>query len=166
MILAATHAIWHRIAWVEAQLASLPHRAAAVLEQPLLIIRTRVEHVAAAAIATTQPALGWIGRDLTAIKARLRALEHASTGAIVGVVAGAILAGLGLGWARCSNVARAGRHLCGLDRALLEAFLLGSTVIVSSVSLVELAELLLEVEDELAGAILGGFRETRGATAG
>jgi len=40
-------------------------------------------------------------------------------------VAGAVFSGLKLGWLRCSNVNRVGRFLCGFDRALLDALLLG-----------------------------------------
>lgn len=162
LIHAATHAIWHRIAWLEQQIAELPHRASIVFEQPVKIIRTEIQHVAAAAVAIPLPRIRTLERDYAWLRDKLRSLERGGVVAAVGVVAGVLLAKLGLSWTRCSNVAKVGRHLCGLDRGLLDALLLGSTVIVSSVSLVEFAELLLEVEPELVAGITGGFRELRG----
>lgn len=161
MIHAATHAIWARIAWLERQIAALPDHAETIIERPVKVITHRITRVEKVATSVALPRIGYLERELGGLKARLRELERLGVAGVVGVVAGTVLARLGLGWARCSNVTKVGRHLCGLDRGLLDTLLLGSTVIVSTVSLVEWAELMLELEEELAGAILGGFRETR-----
>lgn len=57
----------------------------------------------------------------------------------VGAVA-AILARLGLGWTRCSNVGKVGRNICGMNTDLLDALLAGALVVASPISVVELTK--------------------------
>lgn len=82
--------------------------------------------------------------------------------AVEGVAVGAIafaLGRLGMGWARCSNVGKVGRNLCGMEQGLLAALLADTAMILSAISIVELAEELLSVEDEVVRLVKRGFRE-------
>lgn len=154
--------IWDRIARLEAQIASLPHDARVVVNRPVKVIEQKVDAVAAYAGGFALPRLGSIPREVDTLKAKVGTLEKALGAVAVGTIAGVLLGKLGMGWLRCSNVSKVAKSLCRLDTALLDALLLGTAVIVSSVSLVEWAELMLSVEDELVAGITGGFRELRG----
>jgi hypothetical protein len=50
------------------------------------------------------------------------------------------LARLGLGWLRCGNVKKVGKRLCGMNPDLLDALLIGTTLIVGTISLREFAK--------------------------
>lgn len=161
LLAAALAPLLRRLDWLEQQVAELPHNARVIINQPLKVIEQRLAAVASAAIAVPLPRIGSLERELSALRDRLRSLERGGVVAAVGVVAGVMLSKLGLGWTRCSNVGKVARRLCGLDSLLLDALLIGTTAIVSSISLVEWAELMLEVEDELVAGITHGFRELR-----
>lgn len=78
--------------------------------------------------------LQW-GRTVTGIRKRLRRLELITAGGVaVGAIAVA-LQRLGLGWVRCSNVAKAGKALCRADAKWLENLLLGTLAIFGTISL-------------------------------
>jgi hypothetical protein len=98
---------------------------------------TRVEKVTTTVYKTTTKSVAidlpkvWHGID-TAERDASKAWERAneavkklSIPAVLGLVAASVFEGLKLGWLRCSNVNRVGRFLCGFDRALLDALLLG-----------------------------------------
>jgi hypothetical protein len=74
-------------------------------------------------------------------------------GAGLGVLSIA-LAKLGLGWARCTNVRKVGKNVCGMNGGLLDSLLLDTVAIFSVISVVEFAKELRAVEDE-AVAIMG-----------
>jgi hypothetical protein len=150
-----------RIAWLEHMVATLPHRASIIVQRPIELVRTEIQTVKAAAVAIPNIRVGRLEEEIAALRARIAAVSGRTVVIGLGVVAASVLGRLGLGWARCSNVTKVGRAICGLDRGLLDALLLGTTAIVSTVSLVQWAELMLDVEDELVAGITSGFRELR-----
>lgn len=68
---------------------------------------------------------------------------------------------LGATWIRCGNWRRLGKQVCGMDASLLDSLLLDTLAIVGTISIVELAEDLLNVEDEIVAGVKAGFRELR-----
>jgi hypothetical protein len=60
---------------------------------------------------------------------------------------------LGLGWARCSNVGKVGRRVCGMDASLLESVLADSLLILGTLSLVTFAEEMQDVTEVIARPI-------------
>jgi hypothetical protein len=166
LIAVALAPLLRRLEALERQIATLPHRAQILVSRPIEVVRQEIQTVKSVAVAIPDIRVGRLEREVGALRKRIGELGAGGVAVGLGVVASAVLGRLGLGWARCSNVGRVARHLCGLDRALLDTLLLGSTVIVSSVSLVQLAELMLEVEGELVRGITGGFRELRDLEAG
>ena len=81
-----------------------------------------------------------LGREITNLWkwARSHTLVAGSV-AFAGAVALA-LSRLGLGWIRCPRLAKRGPALCNLDEGLFEAFLAGTTLVLGSISIVELAK--------------------------
>jgi hypothetical protein len=55
---------------------------------------------------------------------------------------------------------KAGKRVCGLDAGLLDALLLGSTLIVGTISLRDFAREMEAVTEEAAGLVRGFIRET------
>ncbi len=161
LLAAAIAPLTRRLAWLEAQVRALPHHAQIVVSRPIEIVRTEIQTVKAAAVAVPLPRISRLEREVRELRDRVSVSGRTVATIGVGAVAGIVLGRIGLGWARCSNVGRVARHLCGFDRALLEALLIGSTAIFSAVSIVEWAELMLEVEPEIVGGISRGFRELR-----
>jgi hypothetical protein len=70
------------------------------------------------------------------------------------------LARLGLGWLRCGGVKKVGKRLCGMNPDLLDALLIGTTLMVGTISLREFAKELEAVTEEAAGLVRGFIRET------
>lgn len=90
-----------------------------------------------------------IGDEVSALGKRLgRVASRLNPLALTGVVAFA-LARLGIGWARCSNVQRVGKQMCGLDHDLLESILADTALILGTISLVEFAEGMKPIVAEL-----------------
>lgn len=106
--------------------------------------------------------IGRVERGASRTLGRVIRAERSLAGAGAVVLVTAALARAGLGWVRCRNVGRVARRVCGMDYDLLESLLADTLLVVGTVSLVALAEELLAVEDELAGLVMHGFRETRG----
>jgi len=114
-----------------------------------------------------------IPRDLSGLRGRVREAEHEigrlwdrvrgiAPGVVGGLALGALtfaLGRLGLGWARCSNVGKVGRRICGLDQNLLESLLLDTIAIVGTVSVVEFIRDAQAVENVALGALGGFIRE-------
>lgn len=108
----------------------------------------------AQARAQAIPADVVIPGDLSGLRGRVREAEDEigrlwdrvrglSRPAIGGLALGALtfaLGRLGIGWARCSNVGKVGRSLCGMNPDLLESLLAGAVVVASPISVVELAK--------------------------
>lgn len=105
---------------------------------------------------------------LGGLRGRVRAVEDELTSlwnrvgisartAVEGVGVGALayaLGRLGMTWARCSNVGKVGRRVCGMDNNLLESLLAGSVLVTSSISIVDLAK----AAQEITGACEDGVR--------
>lgn len=138
----------------KAQLARLDRRIDA--------LNARVKAAAIAvpgAVALPFPRIGSLERRAKAQAKRLTKVERRfGTLAFAGLVAAA-LARLGLGWARCSNVRKAGKRVCGMDTDLLET-LLGSTLLLTSaISLETLARELQEPAELVTDAMHRLVRE-------
>jgi hypothetical protein len=82
-------------------------------------------------------------------------LKHKTAAALVA----AGLATLGLSWARCDRVGKAGRGLCGLDTDMLDLLLLDTLAIVGAVSLVEFTRDVQAITDPAVGIMRGFIRE-------
>jgi hypothetical protein len=108
-----------------------------------------------------------IPRDLSGLRGRVREAEQEigrlwdrvrgiAPSVIGGVALGALtlaLGRLGLGWARCSNVGKVGRRVCGMDAGLLESVLADSLLILGTLSLVTFAEEMQDVTEVIARPI-------------
>jgi hypothetical protein len=106
-------------------------------------------------------------RDLSGLRGRVREAENEisrlwdrvrgiSPAVVGGVALGALtfaLGRLGLGWARCSNVGKVGRRVCGMDAGLLEGLLADSLLILGTLSLVTFAEEMQDVTEVIARPI-------------
>jgi hypothetical protein len=111
--------------------------------------------------------------DLAGLRERVKTLEDElgklwnrvrglSPSIIGGIAVGALavaLGRLGLGWARCSNVGKVGRRICGLDQNLLESLLLDTLAIVGTVSLIEFIRDAQAIEAVALDALGGFIRE-------
>jgi hypothetical protein len=125
-----------------------------------------VEAHAAHALHRAEHALDWsagrVGRLDRRLESQAKRLEglrkHFGAVAFAGLVAAA-LTKLGLGWLRCSNTKRTAKAVCGMDTDLLDGLLLGATLIVGTISVVEFAEELQAIEHEAIGIIHGFIRE-------
>jgi hypothetical protein len=68
----------------------------------------------------------------------LRNLERSIAGVSALALVGTALARLGLNWIRCRRVGRVGKAVCGMDSQLLGALLADATLIIGTISIVEL----------------------------
>jgi hypothetical protein len=98
-------------------------------------------------------------RDIAGLRGQVRAAEDSiarlwdrvrgitiPSAKTLGVAAVAIALGrLGLGSLRCNNVGKVSKRLCGMDAGLLDALLAGSTLVLGSISIVELAKACQEI---------------------
>lgn len=66
-----------------------------------------------------------------------------------------------LPWLFCSNVKQVGQRLCGMDSSLLDALFAGTLVLFGGFSIVQLAEEVLAIEDELVSLVAQGVTELR-----
>lgn len=125
----------------------------------------RLEH----AIDTTIP--GEIGRIGAAERTlaggfgrvwnRVKALDRKTIGIGAAALVATALGRLGLGWTRCYNVKNIGRRLCGLDPSIVEDLLVGTVLIVGTISIVDFAKELQGIAGEAEAGIRGFIRETR-----
>lgn len=114
------------IAEVRADIADVRHEAHAA-ERGIARDLAAVEHT----IATTIPhaigrdvadVRGWTSKQLRRLSRRLSATEEALTiGALSAVIVGVIARNWK--WIKCGNVAKAGKHLCGMPVSQLESLL-------------------------------------------
>jgi hypothetical protein len=136
----------HRLEkWTHAQVARIDHAVA---------------HAGAIALPLPGTALGELEELYNRLRKRVARIEVGKVGYIAAGVFVATLARFGLGWLRCQNVKQLGRGVCRLDTSLLETILTDGIAIVGSVSIVSMAEALLEVQDEVSKTILRNVRET------
>ena len=66
-----------------------------------------------------------------------------------------------LGFARCTNVRRAGKALCRADPRILDSLLVDTLAIFSLIGIVEFARGVQGVQMPVTGLILAGMRETK-----
>jgi hypothetical protein len=93
------------------------------------------------AVPKAIPGIKALERDFGAVKDRLKSVARTLTPAgIVGLVAAATLATLGLGWLKCSNVGKVGRRVCGLNSQILDSLLAGLVAVFGTIGLVVFAE--------------------------
>lgn len=130
--------------WTVARIGALEHAIEVAIPGTLGGLRTRVKRDE----ALLERAWRWIRRH----EGRL-----AGIGAVALVTAA--LARAGASWIMCRNWRTAGRGVCRLDPSLLDTFLLDALAIFGTISIVELAEALLAVEDEVVAGIKRGVTE-------
>jgi hypothetical protein len=150
-----------RTAQAEARATAAEHRAVE-LETRVGQLERVTAHPRAIALPGIWPRLGDIEGELRGIKGKLGKLGKYGT--IAGFLALLLeaLKKAGLGWTRCSNVGKVGRQLCGLDNSLLDALLVGTTIIIGTISIEEFARYLLDVEESVVGLVTGNVREFNG----
>lgn len=141
MIAAKTHWIIAHLQRLEAQGARVIHDTTQiVVHDAPRVIKPTVVRIIRASVAVPLPRIGRLEREGEAISKRLGSLvRRLSPAALVGLLATA-LGSLGLGWVRCSRVKKVGKSVCGMDSDLLDSLLADATLIVGTVSLLELAE--------------------------
>jgi hypothetical protein len=83
-------------------------------------------------------ALRDFGKWRTRVNGRLRNLERGLAGVSAVALVGTALARLGLNWIRCRRVGKVGKAVCGMDSQLLGSLLADATLIIGTISLVEL----------------------------
>lgn len=146
------------VTWLVAHVAAIVKAGIHVVEVPPKVLKqtiTKVEQLPgqttkiitrdlpasiAAAIAGTLPRIRRLERDVSGIEKWIKTHTDAiGLGALVGAVAFA-LTKLGLGSARCSNVQRYNKNLCGMEHGLLDALLADTLLIAGTISIVEFAE--------------------------
>lgn len=93
---------------------------------------------------------------------RLNDLAHKVTLPLSAALVVTAIAKLGFDWIRCSKLRRFGPRICNIDGSLLDTLLLGTAAIFGTISLVTMAEAMVELEDELVPLVLAGFSEFRG----
>jgi hypothetical protein len=148
--------------------ANLPHVGRTVttkVEHVVTHTVTRIVRASSGAVAIP----GWMIRlpsrvgdvehDLSGLRKRVKGLEKYAGATAAVALFTAALAKLGLKWLRCRNVTKAGKRLCGLDGNLLDALLIGTTLIVGTISLREFAEEVGTVTEEVSGLIHGLIRD-------
>ena len=126
-------------------------------------------HALAVAVPLPVPGgLPGLRESLRGLERRYEALRKQVAEHKVGIGTGALAAAvtlaltkIGAGWMRCTKVRRVGRNVCRMDGNLLDAMLLDTLLIASSLSVVQFAKELQAVEHEVVGLMLRGVRETR-----
>jgi hypothetical protein len=83
-------------------------------------------------------ALRDLGKWRTRVNGRLRNLERGLAGVSAVALVGTALGRLGLNWIRCRRVGKVGKAVCGMDSQLLGSLLADATLIIGTISLVEL----------------------------
>lgn len=130
-----------------------------VVVQRIGLSRRQVKAMIAAAIAAAVGAAGtlpglWprirdLEREAVHDAKRLRKLTWAGAFTSATALVVAALAKLGLNWIRCRNVKDAGRAVCRLDTGLLGELLTDGLLVFGTVSVVEFAKGLQEIEGEV-----------------
>jgi hypothetical protein len=126
------------------------------------ILARRVAHLTAAtavAIPSAWPRLRGAERRIENQARRLTRLEKGTMAAVGAGIVGAALARLGLGWTRCRNVNKVGKQVCGMDADLLASLLGSSLLLVSAISIEQLARELREPTELVTDALHGLIKE-------
>ncbi len=104
-------------------------------------------------IGSLRGRVGTIGRTVRGLREQVSRHSRILTAA---GITGLVMASLGrmrLGWVRCTKVGRLGRATCGLDADFLTSILAGTTLMFGTYSLVEFAEEMQDVTEEVAPLI-------------
>lgn len=132
---------------------SYPVRVERVAGLPRIVKAAVASALAATAGAVTLPRFGQIEADIAALKARLaRASGVLTAASAVGIVAYA-LSKLGLGDSQCSNNKRYSKHICGMERNLLDSLLADTLLLVGTFSLVDFAREMVTVQEAVTEPI-------------
>jgi hypothetical protein len=124
-------ALTGRVNALEAQVEAIGAKAPTIVHEGTTIIT----HPGITAIP------GEITKGIDSLWKRTRSFGKTLTPAgIVGLVAAATLARLGLGWLKCRNVTTTAKRLCGMNPGILENLLLGAVAVFGTIGLVRFAE--------------------------
>lgn len=148
-----TGTIEHDLSAVEQDAQHAARTAEAAAAGAVHTAEVAVPRAARAAIATTLPRIRGLEHDATELFDRVKRIGRTLTPAGILGLAAAAIARYGLGWAKCSNVDRAAKQLCGMDHDLLDSLLADATLILGTVSLVEFAKGMQDVTGDFAGAV-------------
>jgi hypothetical protein len=148
--------------------ANLPHVGRTVttkVEHVVTHTVTRIVRASSGAVALPGWAIalpGRVGRvehDLSGLRKRLGALEKGAAIAVTAGIAIRLLRKLKLGCLAGRNGKKVVQRLCGIDTGLIDALLIGTTLIVGTISLREFAEEVGTVTDDVSGLIHGFLRD-------
>lgn len=95
-------------------------------------------------IARLRAQVAALPRDIARLGGRVTHVERKLGAATFAGLVATALATLGLNWARCRNVSRVGKRACGMDPDLLESVLGGTLLLLSAISIEQLARELQE----------------------
>jgi hypothetical protein len=181
----ATIPLWHAIRHLAAQIATTAahpvravHTTVRVIAPGLAALTGRVSALEArvAAIGAQAPTVihegttviervpgivspGEISRGLDSLWKQVQRIGRTLTPAgIAGLVAGATLSTLGLGWLKCGNVEKAAKSTCGMNADVLEGLLAGLLALFGTFSLVEFAKYLRPLVGEFGGEVTHFWR--------
>jgi hypothetical protein len=149
--------------------ANLPHVGRTVttkVEHVVTHTVTRIVRASSGAVAlpgwtiALPGRIGRVERDLSGLKTRLRELEKGAAIAVTAGLAIRLLRKLKLGCLAGRNGKKVAQRLCGIDTGLIDALLVGTTLIVGTISLRDFAREMEAVTEEAAGLVRGFIRET------
>jgi hypothetical protein len=142
-------ALTGRVNALEAKVAAIGAEApAAVAQVPAVIERFP---------PTAIP--GEISRGIDSLWKRVRKIGATLTPAgLVGLVAGATLSTMGLGWLKCGNVEKAAKSACHVNTDVLEGLLTGLLALFGTFSLVEFAKYLTPLVGEMGDEVTHFWR--------
>lgn len=157
----------HKLAWIERTYVPRYVKVALLgATAPLTAVVAAVHMLRTATVPALWRGLEHAGgrvkrleRDAARTASRLRRVEAYLTAAGMVVIVASALGRLGLKWVRCRNVSKVGKRVCGMDFDYLDSLLAGSLLVVGSISIVQFAHELQELEDEAVAAIRGLVRE-------
>jgi hypothetical protein len=148
--------------------AHLPHATTTIIYKTIPAAKAavaKVAHATTGAVALPGWAIalpGRVGRvehDLSGLRKRLGALEKGAAIAVTAGIAIRLLRKLKLGCLAGRNGKKVVQRLCGIDTGLIDALLIGTTLIVGTISLREFAEEVGTVTDDVSGLIHGFLRD-------
>jgi hypothetical protein len=148
---------------------NFPHLGRTIIQKvgdTVTINVKKVTKAAAGAVALPGWAIalpGRVGRlddDLAALRKRVKGLEKAAGIAVTAGLALRLLRKLKLGCLAGRNGKKVAQRLCGIDTGLIDALLVGTTLIVGTISLRDFAREMEAVTEEAAGLVRGFIRET------
>jgi hypothetical protein len=113
------------------------------------------------AVAVPIPRLGHLERQAAAEAKRLGKVEKIATVLGLTALVAAVMARLGLQWARCSKVNRVGKAVCGMDNNLLDELLAGALIFAGTISIVQLAKECQAFTDDVEAGIRFFVREVK-----